>query len=90
MKHTKPIGYVMILTLVMITLAGMALIILNMGAKILLSESKLAYLEACDRNLAASGYAWANYMAVHKRDELSRESLDFSCEGERLYLRSLL
>ncbi|MCP4709463.1 MAG: hypothetical protein GY869_12620 [Planctomycetes bacterium] len=59
MKRCRSKGYVMMLAILILSLAGMAVIIVNMGTISILYESRRAYFEACSRNLAASGRAWA-------------------------------
>ena len=69
MRRPRTKGYVMILALLILSLAGMAVIILNLGTISILYESNRAYYEACSRNLAASGYAWAQRAAGIKGED---------------------
>ena len=63
MRRCRSKGYILILAILIVSLAGMTVIILNLSVMSILYESKRAYYEACSRNLAASGYAWARQAA---------------------------
>ena len=70
MKQSNRNGYVIILAVTAIALVGAALFILAGLANSLLFDANQAYLEACNRNLAASALAWAQ----HNRSKISASS----------------
>lgn len=59
MKHPRQNGFVLILVVVAIALIGAEMIVLTGSANMILFQSDTAYLQACERNLATSGLAWA-------------------------------
>jgi uncharacterized membrane protein len=59
MKNRREKGFILILVVILITLIGFVLSFLTTGANIMLYQSNNNYLQACNRNLAASGLAWA-------------------------------
>jgi hypothetical protein len=70
MRRPERNGYVIILSVVAIALVGAALLILAGLANSLLFDANQAHLQACNRNLVASGLAWAQ----HNRDKISDSS----------------
>jgi hypothetical protein len=89
MRRFQKKGYIMILALLMMTLTGMAIIILNLGIKSILYESNRVYFEACSRNLNTSGYAWAQQAAVLQSADLSTEITNFDIEAMNIPRGSL-
>ncbi|HUW20390.1 MAG TPA: hypothetical protein VMW16_13920 [Sedimentisphaerales bacterium] len=59
MKKPRQKGFVLILVVTAIGLAGMEMFVLTGMSNAMLFESDAAYLRACERNLTASGLAWA-------------------------------
>jgi hypothetical protein len=59
MKHPQQNGFVLILVVMAIALIGAEMIVLTGSANKILFQSDTAYLQACERNLATSGLAWA-------------------------------
>jgi hypothetical protein len=58
-RNSSKNGFVLVLVIMAIALVGMITYVLTDGAKTMIFQSDNAYLEACGRNLAASGVAWA-------------------------------
>ncbi|KPK76105.1 MAG: hypothetical protein AMJ79_08280 [Phycisphaerae bacterium SM23_30] len=79
-RHVRRKGFVTILALMLITLVGGAMLILSHGANTLAFETNRAYYQACERNLAASGFAWAGYQNVHKKTELPTQPIELDVE----------
>jgi len=67
-------GFIIILVILSIFLISLEVLILTSSSSILLFESDKAYLRVVERNLAASGLAWA------KRNVKSRGKQAFSKE----------
>jgi hypothetical protein len=59
MKKIRQNGFVLLLVIIAIALVGTATCVLAGGANIMLFQSDTVYLQACERNLMASGLAWA-------------------------------
>ena len=59
MKRLKRNGFIMLFIIVMIALIGIQLSVIAAVANIMSYQSDEAYLKACERNLKASGLAWA-------------------------------
>ena len=59
MKKIRQNGFVLLLVITAIALVGTASYILADGTNTMLFQSDTAYLQACERNLRASGLAWA-------------------------------
>ncbi|OHB54402.1 MAG: hypothetical protein A2173_06610 [Planctomycetes bacterium RBG_13_44_8b] len=62
-------GFVMILVITMIALIGVVMFVLTEDAKTIMFQSDTAYLESVERNLAASGLAWAKKNVKNKTKE---------------------
>lgn len=59
MKKIRQNGFVLLLVITAIALVGAASYILAGGTNTMLFQSDTVYLQACERNLRASGLAWA-------------------------------
>ena len=59
MKNKRKNGFVLTFVIVAIAVIGVEMFALAGVSKIMLFQSNMAYLQACQRNLAASGLAWA-------------------------------
>jgi hypothetical protein len=59
MKKVKHNGFVLILVIALIAVIGLEMFVLADGSNTMLFQSDAAYLQACERNLVASGLAWA-------------------------------
>jgi hypothetical protein len=59
MKKIRQNGFVLLLVITAIALVGAAICVLAGGTNTMLFQSDTVYLQACERNLRASGLAWA-------------------------------
>jgi hypothetical protein len=59
MKKIRQNGFVLLLVITAIALVGTATYVLAGGTNTMLFQSDTVYLQACERNLMASGLAWA-------------------------------
>jgi hypothetical protein len=66
MKQTKQNGYVLILVIMALIVVAAEMFVLTGVANILLFQADTAYLEACNRNLVASGLAWVRHSAKNR------------------------
>jgi hypothetical protein len=66
MKKTKRNGFVLILVIIALVVIAAEMFVLTGVANTLLFQANAAYLEACNRNLVASGLAWVRHSAKDK------------------------
>jgi hypothetical protein len=59
MKKIRQNGFVLLLVIIAIAMVGAASYVLAGGTNTMLFQSDTVYLQACERNLRASGLAWA-------------------------------
>jgi hypothetical protein len=71
MKHRKHNGFVLMFVITTLVLMGAMLAVLGSMSHTFVFETNTAYLEACSRNLSASGLAWAKYATKNKSSTLS-------------------
>jgi len=69
MKKIRQNGFALLLVIIVIALVGAATCVLAGGANTMLFQSNTAYLEACERNLRASGLAWAKQNIKNRNQE---------------------
>ena len=75
---TKLNGFVMILVITMIALIGVVMFVLTEDAKTLMFQSDTAYLEAVERNLAASGLAWAKKNVKNEKKKIFNKTINLN------------
>ncbi|MHC4694160.1 MAG: hypothetical protein ACYS67_15570 [Planctomycetota bacterium] len=59
MKNPRQNGFILIFVIVAIALIGAMMTVLTTSANKIMFQSDTAYLKACEKNLVASGLAWA-------------------------------
>ena len=69
MKKTRQNGFILILVIVSIALIGAVMFVLTDDSNTMLFQSDRAYLRAVQRNLIASGLAWARHSVKTQRTE---------------------
>ncbi len=52
-------GFVLTFVIIVLALIAMYMVVLTENTKTILFQTNLAYLDACEQNLAASGLSWA-------------------------------
>jgi hypothetical protein len=72
MKNKRKNGYVLVLVILAMAVIGATMLVLSAGANTMVFQSNTAYLQACRRNLVASGLAWAKQQIKSQ----SKENLD--------------
>jgi NurA-like 5'-3' nuclease len=77
-RKTKPNGFIMLFVIVILALIGMYMIVLASDANIFLFQADLAYLEACQQNLTASGLNWAKKNVGTSKTAIGPIELDTS------------
>lgn len=64
MKGARKEGFILTLVIVALGLLGVVMAVLTGGANTMLFHADRAYLQAVERNLKASGLAWARHRAA--------------------------
>ena len=59
MKKIKQNGFVLVVVIMSIAIIAIEMAVLTGGSNAILFQTNTAYLQACRRNLVASGLAWA-------------------------------
>ncbi len=72
MKNERKNGFVLVLVILAMAVIGATMLVLTAGANTMVFQSNTAYLQACQRNLVASGLAWAKQQIKSQ----SKENLD--------------
>jgi Tfp pilus assembly protein PilX len=76
MKEIRQKGFVLIVVVVLVvSAAGELLVLVGLG-KTMLFQTQAAHLEAVERNLAASGLAWAKHNVRKQRREGSDKAIE--------------
>ena len=75
MKRRRKNGSVLSLVIILLGLVVMALLVLTESSNTMLFQADKAYLRAVERNLTASGLAWARHRAVDTNEPLGRDPL---------------
>jgi len=85
MKGTRRCGFILTFVIVLIGLVGVVMFVLTGGSNTMLFEADAAYVQAVDRNLAASGLAWARRRAAQGEGPMPNEpvSLEMDFPGAR-------
>jgi len=76
MKQAQQNGFVLILVAVVMALIGADMFVLAGLTKTMLFESNTAELEAAERNLTASGLAWAERSVKNKSREIFNKTIE--------------
>ena len=76
MKKRRQNGFVLILVIIAIAVIGTQMFVLTGIANTMLFESNTAYLQACERNLAASGLAWAERNIKNQSRETFNKTIE--------------
>lgn len=75
MKKHRRNGFVLVYVITIIALIGIQLSVLAAVANIMSYQSDEAYLEACERNMRASGLAWARHNIENKTGSILNQSV---------------
>ena len=91
MKRRRENGFVMLLIIGALALIAVEIFVLTAGSNTILFQANDAYLEACERNLIASGLAWAQRSIKSKGVETLDKSIeldisDMNIRGSALHI----
>ncbi len=89
MKPTKKRGFVLTLVIVALGLMGVVMAVLTGGANTMLFHADRAHARAVERNLTASGLAWARQLALHKETAVPAEPVALDVRAFNLPQASL-
>ncbi len=92
MKKQKHKGFILIVVIMIMATMGLEMYILADIANTMLLQSNTAYLEACQRNLTASGIAWAkqniqNITGENAQNEVQLDVKELDIKGSELKLK---
>ena len=82
MKKSRQNGFVLIVAITSLTLVSISILILSQSSRLMLLESKQAFDQSYNKNLIASGLAWAKEnidtgnKAINKTIELDTSEMD--------------
>jgi len=87
-------GFTMAFVIVALIMVGVAMFVLTEGANTMLFQADTAYLKAVERNLIASGMAWASEQVSGGGSPPTAEAVNldtaaFGCPDARLVVRIL-
>lgn len=75
MKKLRQKGFVLVLVITAVAIIGIEMFVLASIANTMQFQSHTAYLQACERNLLASGLAWARQNVPDKTGESSAKTI---------------
>jgi preprotein translocase subunit SecF len=70
MKRLRENGFVLLLVIIAIAVIGIAMFVLTNISSTMQFQSHTVYLQACERNLLASGLAWAKQNIQNESREI--------------------
>jgi type II secretory pathway component PulK len=76
MKKRKNKGFVLLLVILLIALIGIIISILTEASNTMVFQSNKTYLQACQRNLIASGLAWSKINLQKDSGETSGKMIE--------------
>jgi hypothetical protein len=85
MKHRMQNGFVLLLVIVAIGLIGAEMFVLTGSSNQILFQSDTAYLQACERNLATSGLAWAKRNIKNTGKETFDRPIELDVSSMNIY-----
>ncbi len=76
MKNLRQNGFVLVLVITVIAVVGAEMFVLGGMANTILFQSDIAYLEVVERNLVASGLAWASRNIKNQSKETFNKTVE--------------
>lgn len=76
MKNLRQNGFVLLLVITVIAVVGAEMFVLTGMANTILFQSDIAYLEGVERNLVASGLAWASRNIKNQSKETFNKTME--------------
>lgn len=76
MKNLRQNGFVLVLVITVIAVVGAEMFVLGGMANTILFQSDIAYLEGVERNLVASGLAWASRNIKNQSKETFNKTIE--------------
>ena len=76
MKNLRQNGFVLVLVITVIAVVGAEMFVLTGMANTILFQSDIAYLEVVERNLVASGLAWASRNIKNQSKETFNRTIE--------------
>ncbi|MDI6450552.1 hypothetical protein [Anaerobaca lacustris] len=83
MSEARRSGFILVYVIMLLAITAVVMLVLTEGANTMLFQADATYLQALDRNLAASGLAWARHQAARGEPATAGPlSLDASLLGD--------
>jgi hypothetical protein len=76
MKNEKNKGFILMLIVMLIALIGIIVSLLTEASNTMVFQSNKTYLQACERNLIASGLAWSKINLKKESGEIPGEMIE--------------
>ena len=76
MKKNREKGFILILVILLIQMIGIIVYILTSEAQTILYQANSTHLQACERNLIASGQAWAKINIPKDSGDISGKTIE--------------
>jgi hypothetical protein len=89
MKKTRQNGFVLTLVIVAIAVIGIHMAVLGDIANTMQFQSQSAYLNACERNLLASGLVWAKKNVREKSGEILNKTIQLDVSKMNIRVSAL-
>jgi len=89
MKEIRQNGFALILVIVVIALIGVVVFLLTEDANTIVFQSDMAYLEAVERNLIASGLAWAKQNIKNGSKDICHKDIALDVTGLNIRVATL-
>jgi len=76
MKKRRDKGFILILVIMLIALVGIIVSLLTEASNTMLFQANKTYLQACERNLIASGLAWSKINIQKESGDISGKMIE--------------
>ena len=90
MNKQRKNGFVLVLVITAMAIIGLEMHVLSSGSNTMLFQSDRAYLEACKRNLIASGLGWAKHNIQNNSKENIEKSVELNIDKLNIKESSLI
>jgi hypothetical protein len=89
MKNEKNKGFILILIVMLIALIGIVVSLLTEASNTMVFQSNKTYLQACERNLIASGLAWSKINIKKENGDISDKMIELDVSEMDIHGSSL-
>ena len=89
MKNEKNKGFTLMLVVMLIALIGIVVSLLTEASNTMIFQSNKTYLQACERNLIASGLAWSKINIKKESGDISGKVIELDVTELNIHGSSL-